>query len=212
MSKSSLALGNLRGFTILMVVAFHSFTAYLGSQPAAQPLFDSPPYSWRANPILDSERWFGLDLFCAFEYVHLMQLMFFLSGLFVWPSLVRKGGKKFLYDRVLRLGVPFVIGLYLLMPAALYPVYRVSAVDPSWSAYWSQWMALPFWPSGPMWFLWFLLALNIAAVGLYRLAPRADDVLGRLTANADRNPGRFFAMLVAVSAVAYLPLAALFEP
>jgi hypothetical protein len=29
-------------------------------------------------------RWFGLDLFCAFEYVHLMQLMFFLSGLFVW--------------------------------------------------------------------------------------------------------------------------------
>ena len=30
MSKSSLALSNLRGFTILMVVAFHSFTAYLG--------------------------------------------------------------------------------------------------------------------------------------------------------------------------------------
>jgi hypothetical protein len=63
-----------------------------------------------------------------------------------------------------------------------------------------------------MWFLWFLLALNIAAVGLYRLAPRAGDVLGRLTANADRNPGRFFAMLVAVSALAYLPLAAMFEP
>jgi peptidoglycan/LPS O-acetylase OafA/YrhL len=212
MPKSSLALGNLRGFTILMVVAFHSFTAYLGSQPAAQPLFDSPPYSWQANPILDSERWFGFDLFCAFEYVHLMQLMFFLSGLFVWPSLLRKGGKKFLVDRFLRLGVPFVIGLYLLMPAALYPVYRVSAADPTWAAYWSQWMALPFWPSGPMWFLWCLLALNIAAAALYALAPRAGGYLGRLSAGAGGDPGRFLIALVSVSALAYLPVAAVFEP
>jgi len=212
MSKSSLALSNLRGFTILMVVAFHSFTAYLGSQPAAQPLFNSPPYSWQANPILDSERWFGFDLFCAFEYVHLMQLMFFLSGLFVWPSLVRKGGGKFLYDRFLRLGVPFVIGLYLLMPAALYPVYRVSAADPSWSAYWSQWMALPFWPSGPMWFLWCLLALNIAAVGLYRLAPRSGEILGRLSARACEDPVRFFVGFVILCALAYMPVSAVFEP
>jgi peptidoglycan/LPS O-acetylase OafA/YrhL len=212
MPKSSVALGNLRGFTILMVVAFHSFTAYLGSQPAAQPLFDSPPYSWRANPILDSERWFGFDLFCAFEYVHLMQLMFFLSGLFVWASLLRKGGKKFLYDRFLRLGVPFVVGLYLLMPAALYPVYRVSAAEPSWAAYWSQWMGLPFWPSGPMWFLWCLLALNIAAAVLYALAPRAGGFLGRLSAGAGGDPSRFFIALVSVSALAYLPVSAVFEP
>src|SRR5262249_44721646 len=212
MSKSSLALGNLRGFAILMVVAFHSFIAYLGSQPAEAPAFNRPPYSWMANPITDSERWIGFDLFCAFQYIHLMQLMFFLSGLFVWASLRRKGGKRFLLDRLLRLGVPFMIGMYLLMPVSYYPVYRVTASDPSWSAFWSQWMALPFWPSAPMWFLWLLLALTIAAVGLYRLAPRAGDVLGRLAANADRNPGRFFVILVAISALAYLPLAAMFEP
>src|SRR5262245_54604446 len=125
MSKSSLALSNLRGFAILMVVAFHAFIAYLGSHPASPPPFDDPPYNWLANPIIDNERWFGFDLFCAFEYIHLMQLMFFLSGLFVWPSLVRKGGKKFLFDRFLRLGVPFFIGVYLLMPLAYWPVYRV---------------------------------------------------------------------------------------
>lgn len=44
MPKSSLALANLRGFAILMVVAFHSFIAYLGSQPAAPLPFDRPPY------------------------------------------------------------------------------------------------------------------------------------------------------------------------
>ena len=69
MSKSSLALSNLRAFAIVMVVAFHAFIAYLGSQPAAQLPFDLPPYAWRANPIVDSARWFGFDLFCAFQYV-----------------------------------------------------------------------------------------------------------------------------------------------
>jgi peptidoglycan/LPS O-acetylase OafA/YrhL len=212
MSKSSLALSNLRGFVILIVVAFHSFLAYLGSQPAAQGAFDSPPYHWKAIPILDSERWFGFDLFCAFQYVYLMQFMFFLSGLFVWSSIQRKGGKTFLYDRFLRLGVPFLLGVYLLMPVAHYPVYLVSAVDPSWSAYWAKWTALPFWPSGQLWFLWYLLALNVIAVAIFRLAPSTGALLARLSANAGANPRRYFVGLVAVSALAYVPLAAVFKP
>jgi glucan biosynthesis protein C len=122
MSKSSLALTNLRGFTILIVVAFHAVLAYLGSQPASPAPFDSPPYHWKAFPILDPERWFGFDLFCASQYVYLMHFMFFLSGLFVWGILQRKGPKRFLYDRLLRLGLPFVIGVYVLMPLAHYPV------------------------------------------------------------------------------------------
>ena len=212
MSKSSLALSNLRGFVILIVVAFHSFLAYLGSQPAAQPAFDSPPYHWKAIPILDSERWLGFDLFCAFQYVYLMQFMFFLSGLFVWSSIQRKGGKTFLSDRILRLGVPFLFGVYLLMPVAHYPVYRVSAVDPSWSAFWQKWVALPFWPSGQLWFLWYLLALNLIAVAISRLAPRAGTLLGRLSAETGTNPGRYFVRLVAISALAYVPLAVVFKP
>src|SRR5258708_39649832 len=123
MSRSSVALSNLRGFAIVMVVAFHAFIAYLGSQPASPLPFDAPPYGWRANPIVDSARWFGFDLFCALQYVYLMQLLFFLSGLFVWPSLSRKGSGRFLYDRLVRLGTPCPVGLYLLMPVSCYPVY-----------------------------------------------------------------------------------------
>ena len=103
-----------------MVVAFHSFIAYLGSQPASPHPFDSPPFGWTANPIIDSQRWFGFDLFCASQYVYLMHLMFFLSGLFVWPSLLRRGAKTFLHGRVIRLGVPFILGIYLLMPVTYY--------------------------------------------------------------------------------------------
>ena len=212
MTRSSLALSNLRGYAIVMVVAFHAFIAYLGSQPAAPLPFDEPPFGWRANPIVDSARWFGFDLFCAFQYIYLMHLLFFLSGLFVWPSLSRKGARTFLYDRLVRLGVPFAVGLYVLMPLSYYPVYRVTAVDASWSAFWSHWTALPFWPSGPIWFLWVLLLFNLAAAALFWLYPRAGEALGRLSESAGTRPGRIFLVLVAVSAVAYLPLSALFAP
>src|ERR1700732_346359 len=59
MSGTSVALSNLRAFAILMVGVFHSFIAYLGCQPDSPVPFDSPPYSWTANPIVDSARWFG---------------------------------------------------------------------------------------------------------------------------------------------------------
>ena len=148
MGRTSLALANLRALTILLVVSFHSVLAYLGSQPAAQPAFDAPPYTWRAFPILDSQRWFGFDLYCALLYVFLMPLFFFMSGLFVWQSLSRRGGKAFAYSRAVRIGVPFVLGTAILMPAAHYPVYRVTAADPGWSAFWAHWTALPYWPDG----------------------------------------------------------------
>jgi peptidoglycan/LPS O-acetylase OafA/YrhL len=61
-----------------------------------------------------------------------------------------------------------------------------------------------------MWFLWLLLLFNIAAAALFWLAPRAGESLARLSAKVD--PGRFFIALVAVSALAYIPLAALFAP
>ena len=79
---SSLALANLRALVIVIVVAFHSVLAYLGSLRAAAFNFDAPPYEWRAFPIVDSHRWFGFDLFCAWQDTYLMALMFFLSALF----------------------------------------------------------------------------------------------------------------------------------
>ncbi len=212
MSGTSLALSNLRAFVILIVLAFHSVLAYLGSLPDKPFPFDVAPFRWNAFPIIDSQRWIGFDIFCAFQDVYLMSFMFFMSGLFVWPSLKRKGASVFLSDRLLRIGLPFVLVVYLLMPIALYPTYLTTAVDPSLAAYWQHWRALPFSPSGPPWFLWQLLVLNIAAAALYRFAPSWGESLGRLSAIAAKQPLRFFAGLVAVSAIAYIPLALAFTP
>src|SRR5438874_2701787 len=99
MSRSSIALVNLRAFVILIVLAFHSVLPYLASLPPNSYPFDAAPYLWLAFPVIDSERWFGFDLFCAWQDVSLMTLMFFLSGLFVPTSLGRKGSRRFVSDR-----------------------------------------------------------------------------------------------------------------
>ncbi|MGA7999296.1 MAG: acyltransferase [Bradyrhizobium sp.] len=212
MSRSSIAIVNLRAVVILIVLAFHSVLPYLASLPPAAYQFDSAPYQWLAFPIVDSQRWFGFDLFCAWQDVGLMGLMFFLSGLFVPSSLGRKGSWKFLLDRLLRIGIPFVLAVIFLAPLAYYPTYRATAVDPSLNAYWQHWLALPFWPNGPQWFLGQLLAFNALAVAMHRFVPGWDQRLVRLVAFAGGNPVRFFVVLVAMSALAYVPLALAYSP
>jgi peptidoglycan/LPS O-acetylase OafA/YrhL len=207
-----LALDNLRGFVILLVLSFHSVLAYLNFLPASPFPFDAPPYLWRAFPIVDTARWFGFDLFCAWQDIFLMSLFFFLSGLFVWRSLERKGTQIFLHDRMLRLGVPFAVVVALLMPLANYPTYLQTAADPSFFAFWRNWLALPFWPCGPMWFLWLLLLADFSAAAIHRFAPRCGNALIRVSSSASTRPTRYFAGLVIASALAYVPLALAFTP
>lgn len=212
MSRTSIALSNLRGIVIVIVLAFHSVLAYLASLPAAPFAFDVAPYRWQATPIIDLHRWFGFDLFCAWQDVSLMSLMYLISGLFVPASLARKGSWTFLSDRLLRIGVPLVLVIAILMPIAYYPAYRVTAADPSIEAFWRHWLALPFWPPGPQWFLWELLALNVLAAAMHRLAPRWHEELSRWMAAILADPIRFFVALVMASALAYVPLELLFSP
>lgn len=210
--RASLALSNLRGLVIVVVLAFHSFLAYLGWLSASAAPFDAPPFQWRAFPIVDSHRWFGFDIFCAWQDVYLMSLMFFMSALFTWPSLTRKGDARFLRDRFQRLGVPFLFGVLVVIPIAEYPAFRVTAADPSLHAYVADYLSLPFVPNGPMWFLWQLLALTVAAAALHRFAPGPIEKLARWSADVGNRPRRYFLALAAACAVAYVPLALLFTP
>src|SRR5215472_5926487 len=93
--KSSLALRNLRGVVIILILAFHSFSAYIVSQPASPGRFDEPPFTWRAFPIVDSERWTGFDLLCAFLFLFLMQLMFFYPAFLSGRACHAGAGERF---------------------------------------------------------------------------------------------------------------------
>jgi len=210
--RASLAIDNLRAVVILLVLAFHSVLAYLNYLPPHPFAFDQPPFLWRSFPIVDSARWMGFDLFCAWLDVFLMSFFFLLSGLFVWPSLSRKGAWNFLSDRLLRIGLPFLLVALLLMPVTHYPTYLQSATEPGIAAYWRHWLALPLWPCGPMWFLWLLLLWDVAAAGLYPLLARHREVVLGLSAYARQHPARFLAGFMLASVLAYVPLALIFGP
>src|SRR3974377_2577657 len=148
MSQAHLAINNLRPIVIVIVIAFHSSLAYLASVPAQSARFDQAPYTWQAFPIVDTHSWIGFDVFCAWQDVSLISLMFFLGGLFVAPSLMRKGYWSYVIGRISRIGLPFVMVVLLLCPVALSPASSVRTVDPSIAGFWEQWTSLPFWPTG----------------------------------------------------------------
>jgi glucans biosynthesis protein C len=208
----NIPLGNLRAIVILIVVAFHSVLPYLASQAPEPFAFDAPPYRWIAFPIVDRERWFGFDLFCAWQDISLMSLMFFLAGLFAPQSLLRKGSRAYLADRWWRIGLLFILAVAFLSPLAYYASYRATAADPSFAAFWQHWCALPMWPTGPQWFLWQLFLFSAIGAALHGLTPSWQPVLGRLVAACNERPLLFVTALTALSAFGYVPLAMAFGP
>jgi len=211
-ARESEALHNLRGLAIICVVMMHSFVGYCRSAKPSFGNFAAPPYAWQAFPVVDAHRWIGFDIFCAWQDVFLMTLMFFLAGVFAWPSLDRWGAGKFLDRRCLRLAVPFLFGVGVVIPVALYPAYLVTGAPPGVSAYLSAYLRLPFWPNGPLWFLWILLALTLIAAGVHRFAPKAVRRLGALSGSFDLRPKAAFAGWALIAVFAYAPLALAFGP
>ena len=197
--------GAVRAFLTLLVVAHHAVLTY---HPYAPPpkAFTAPPILWTAFPVVDPQKFEGFGLLTVVNDLFFMSLMFLVSGLFVADSLKTKGAAGFLRGRALRLGGPFVVGAGLLAPLAYYPAWLQSGGTPSLAAYAQAWTSLPFWPSGPAWFLWVLLAFGAVAAALDSLFPRLIPALGRWTRGAARRPGRAFLLLLAFSALAYVPL------
>src|ERR1700722_11999690 len=179
--NTSAAVDNLRAVVIVLVLVFHSMLAYLRFLPDHPFSFADGSMLWRAFPVVDHQRWMGFDIFCAWLDVYLMSFFFLLSGLFAWSSLTRKGAGAFLSDRLLRIGLPFAVVVFVLMPVTQYPTYWQTAAEPGLANYWRQWRELPIWPSGPMWFLWMLLAGDMMLAGLYLLLGRRRDVMLRIS-------------------------------
>jgi hypothetical protein len=206
----NVALGYLRGFLVILVIAHHSALAYFqGLPPPARSLLEIP-MNWRAFPVLDLRAHSGfIDLFAFFNDTFFMALMFFVSGLFVWSSLVRKGDPAFVRDRLKRLGIPFAVAAAIVPPIAYYPSYLLTGAH-GLGGYVHDWLSFGDWPTGPAWFIWVLLVFDLSAAAIFAIAPNFGDALGRLASKARQHPVRFFAMFVAASMAAYLPMDTIF--
>jgi len=202
----NVAIGYLRAFITVLVVAHHAALAYHPFAPPPPATLLGPSRWWQAFPVVDSARWSGFSSFVGFNDVFFMSLMFFLSGLFVWKSLQRKRAGAFLRDRVVRLGIPFVVAAALIAPLAYYPTYLTIASHSGLAGFWEQWRSLGNWPAGPAWFVWLLLAFDCVAAVLLLVLPTWGEVLGKMSSKTSRRPALFFGLLIGVSALAYIPM------
>jgi surface polysaccharide O-acyltransferase-like enzyme len=158
----------------------------------------------------DRMRSLGFDLVVLFNDSFFMACMFLISGLFVWDSLARKGAATYLRDRAWRLGVPFLVSIFVLMPIAYYPTFLryhlPGTTDFNFFHFWWHTITVGPWPSGPAWFLWVLLAFDALAAAVWAIAPGAINALGQLTLALRGRAMTAFAVFLLFSTVIYLPM------
>lgn len=208
-TKRIVSFDYIRTTVIILVLLHHAVLAYT-TFAFLNPTNPIDTFS----PVVDSQRWSGFDLIALFNDTYMMSLLFFISGLFVWRSLKRKGVRMFLRDRFIRLGIPFVIGVPLLIPLAYFPaqleVELIYGGSTNFFDFWLGMVRSSFGTAGPLWFLWLLLAFNVLIVVLYRIAPHLDDIIRLRASSIINHPLAFFGVLFGISTVAYLPLVLLF--
>ncbi len=190
----NLSLDRARTFLTVIVVIHHAVI----------------PYTYFGHT--DPKSWLGFDMIVLATDSFFMAMFFFLSGLFVWPSLARRVPGAFARDRLLRLGLPFAIAALTVIPIAYYALALREHPDLRLSAFWWNMVTAGPWPSGPVWFVWVLLVFDLAAGALYRISSNALNWINRLSLRGFNEPALFFLVLVSVTAVAYVPMRVIFGP
>ena len=190
----NLALDRARTFLTLVVLLHHAVI----------------PYTHFGHT--DPKSWIGFDAVVLATDSFFMAMFFFLSGLFVWPGLGHKAPAIFLRDRLLRLGLPFAIAALTVIPIAYYAFSLRQHPEIGFSEFWWKMVTVGPWPSGPIWFVWVLLAFDLTASLLYRVSAHLVDPINRLSQRGFDQPAVFFLFLLAVSALAYIPALLYFGP
>ncbi len=201
------AVGALRLCVTLLVLLHHTVLAY-----CVYGHFNPRHYLWSSAPIVDRQRWIGFDIFQDYNDTYFMSLMFLVSGLFVLPSLQRKGTAQYMTDRIWRLGLPFVACVTLIMPLAYYPSFRQTGTDLSFGQFWSGYFTRYDWPGGPAWFIWFLLFLDLLCSTLIRRYPGLSQKAEALPDLILAYPTRGLLVFFALALTTYLPMEAVAGP
>ncbi len=200
----------LRTFAIILVLLHHAILAY-ATFTQLNPI---TPFTFA--PVVDSQKRAVFDLIAFFNDIWFMALLFFISGFFVWRSLTRKGSRIFLRDRLIRLGIPFVIAVPLLIPLAYFPgqleIELIFGGSTNYIDFWLGMIQAGFMTAGPLWFLWLLLAFNVLIVILYLAIPYFGDTIRSRASTVLKRSVVFFGVLLTISTAAYLPMMLTFGP
>ena len=158
-----------------------------------------------------------LVLFVTFNLAYLMGFFFFLSGYFSASKLERRGPNQFLIQRLIRLGIPILLFVYLISPLLKFLLRSILFNQPlSITGLKNIYRSLHFGIElGPMWFVILLLIFSILYIPwnlLFKKLPL------RLKFNLPF-PNRFkiiiYALLIGTATFIiriYLPIGFVFQP
>jgi glucans biosynthesis protein C len=195
----------LRSFITVLVIAHHSSLAYTTFASA-----NSKAYILSSHPIVDRQRWIGLDIFENFNDVFFMALMFLIGGIFIVKTIQKKGVARFIRDRFYRLFIPFIIAVSFLMPLAYYPAYHLVHPDGGISSFLFDFFSVEGWPPGPPWFIWVLFLFNtVFALCSRRCVPLITKAGNRLNNYGDK-PYRIVLLFFIISYLLYVPASLIF--
>ena len=153
-SDRLLYLDNLKVVLIALIIALHAVLGYVG-------LFEAWTYAGVRETTLDPVVEMVLLVVLSPFGFFLIALLFLVAGLLTPGSHDHKGGRRFVEDRLLRLGVPFAIYVLLVQPTLVYLLeHRFGDATGSW---WQEHLgAERRVDTGPLWFVGVLLVYSLA--------------------------------------------------
>lgn len=153
-------LDHLRATLTILVVLFHLAAIY-GANGAFYYVEAPSPQDQLARPVL--------LVFILVNQAYFMGCFFFISGYFTPGSFERKGPGVFYKDRLLRLGIPLIVFVFVLSPIASLGFYQTPAGFPHLTPSFT-WQQLPsLLGVGPLWFAEMLLYFCLGYVLWRRL-------------------------------------------
>lgn len=162
MSSRTHFLDRLRVGLTALVVTHHSAITYGGSG------------GWFYREVTDGSRPSSLllTMLCAVDQAFFMGLFFLIAGYFTPPSLARKGGPRFLLDRLVRLGLPLALFGFVFGPMTV--ALAGTASGQPFVERWAALLADGRFVAGPLWFAQALLLFAVGHVLLHRLGLLQD--------------------------------------
>jgi glucan biosynthesis protein C len=128
-------LDHLRSFIIFLVVFYHVLMAYILYPVIPMYLQDVFIHNINGYPSAGYMLFFAVILL-IFNAPTMMSIMFFIAGYFALAPLIKKGTKHFLKDKIIRLGIPFLLGVTVLAALSRFMAYRSQGNRTNYFNYW----------------------------------------------------------------------------
>jgi fucose 4-O-acetylase-like acetyltransferase len=155
---------NLKAVLVAWVIAGHAFLGYAA--------MGGWPYDEVAETTLPRTLELFLEMVIGPTALFVIGTFFFLSGLLAPHSLAQHGPGGFVRQRLLRLGLPWLLFTLLIWPLVMWAAHRAAGYPlPIWQALQAR---QPFLDSGPLWFVQILLYVSLAHALLNWIVQRHD--------------------------------------